>query len=59
MIKINVKDKIVEVNKMLDELDEYDDSLSTSLSITDSKISDFMHLIDIRKDKINAIRESK
>ena len=53
MIKINVKDKIVEVNKMLDELDEYDDSLSTSLSITDSKISDLMHLIESNTLKTN------
>lgn len=46
MIKINVKDKIIEVSKMLDELDEYDDSLSSSLSTVDSKICDLMHLIE-------------
>ena len=53
MIKINVKDKIIEVSKMLDELDEYDDSLSSSLSITDSKISDLMHLIESNTLKTN------
>ena len=46
MIKINVKDKIIEVSKLLDELDKYDDSLSNLLSNVDSKICDLMHLIE-------------
>lgn len=53
MIKINVKDKIIEVSKMLDELDEYDDSLSSSLSTVDSKICDLMHLIENNMLKTN------
>lgn len=53
MIKINVKDKIIEVSKMLDELDEYDDSLSSSLSTVDSKICDLMHLIENNTLKTN------
>ncbi len=46
MIEINVKDKIIEVSKLLDELDKYDDSLSNLLSNVDSKICDLMHLIE-------------
>ena len=53
MIKINVQDKIIEVSKMLDELDEYDDSLSSSLSTVDSKICDLMHLIENNTLKTN------
>ena len=53
MIKINVKDKIVEVSKLLDELDNYDDSLSSSLSTVDSKICDLMHLIENNMLKTN------
>lgn len=46
MVKINVKDKIIEVSKLLDELDKYDDNLSNMLSNVDSKICDLMHLIE-------------
>lgn len=46
MVEINVKDKIIEVSKLLDELDKYDDSLSNLLSNVDSKICDLMHLIE-------------
>lgn len=53
MIKINVKDKILEVSKLLDEIDEYGDSLPNALSIVDSKICDLMHLIEINTFKTN------
>lgn len=53
MVKINVKDKIVEVSNLLDEIDEYDDSLSSALSIADSKICDLMHLIEMNTLKTN------
>lgn len=53
MIKINVKDKIIEVSKLLDEIDEYDNSLSSALSIADSKICDLMHLIEMNTLKTN------
>ena len=53
MIKINVKDKILEVSKLLDEIDEYGDSLPNALSIVDSKICDLMHLIEINTLKTN------
>ena len=46
MVEINVKDKIIEASKLLDELDKYDDSLSNMLSNVDSKICDLMHLIE-------------
>lgn len=53
MVKINVKDKILEVSKLLDEIDEYDNSLSSALSIADSKICDLMHLIEMNTLKTN------
>lgn len=50
---MNVKDKIVEVTELLDEIDEYDDSLSNTLSNCDSKVSDLYHLAEKRKLKTN------
>lgn len=53
MIKINVKEKIIEASKILDDLEEYDSGLSESLSKVDSKICDLMHLIECNKLKTN------
>lgn len=50
---MNVKDKIVEVTELLDEIDEYDDSLSNTLSNCDSKVSDLYHLAENQKLKTN------
>ena len=53
MVKINVTDKILEVSTLLDEIDEYDNSSSSALSIADSKICDLMHLIEMNTLKTN------
>ena len=50
---MNVKDKIVEVCKNLDELDEYKNTLADSLSNIDSKVCDLLHLIEYNSLKTN------
>lgn len=46
---MNIKDKVVEACKLLDELDEYDSSLPELLSTNDNKIIDLLHLIELNK----------
>lgn len=53
MITTNVIDKIIETSKILNELDEYKDSLPTLLSNVDSKLSDLYHLIENNSLKTN------
>lgn len=50
---MDVKDKILEVIELLDEIDEYEGSLADSLSNSDSKLSDLYHLIEENKLKTN------
>lgn len=49
MIKINVKDKIIEINKLLDELDELKPCLVSELSESDLELSDLYHYIESHK----------
>lgn len=49
MVKINVKDKIVEVSKLLDELDEQKPNLVNALSECDLKLSDLYHYVEHNK----------
>ena len=46
MNKINVKDKIIEVSKMLDELDDFKDNISSNLQSYDYKLSDLYHKLE-------------
>lgn len=50
---MNVKDKIVEIIELLDEIDEYCSGLADMLSNYDSKLSDLYHLIEENKLKTN------
>ena len=43
---MNILNKIVEVSKLLDELDDYAIGLSEGLSNVDSKLCDLYHLIE-------------
>ena len=49
MININVKDKIIEVVKLLDELDDLQSQLINNLSESDLKLSDLYHYIESHK----------
>ncbi len=46
---MNIQEKIIEVNKLLNEIDNYSDSLPNMLSVCDSKIDDLEHLIEFNK----------
>ncbi len=46
MILLNVKEKIIEISKLLDELDEYNADLTESLSKADLQISDLYHFLE-------------
>ena len=48
---MNVKDKVVEVIELLDEIDSYDEGLVNNLSNVDSKISDLYHYVEEHKLK--------
>lgn len=48
---MNIKDKVVEISKLLDELDEYADTLT--LEHDDNKIIDLLHLIELNKLNTN------
>lgn len=50
---MNILDKVIEVNKILDEIDEYDKQLSDLLSTVDSKLCDLYHTIENNKLKTN------
>lgn len=50
---MNVKDKIIESIELLDEIDNYNDSLNDQLSECDSKLSDLYHYIETNKLKTN------
>lgn len=50
---MDVKEKIIQVIDILDELEEYDSTLADKLSICDSKISDLYHIIEMNKLKTN------
>ena len=50
---MNVLEKIISVAKILDEIDDYSSTLSSSLSIVDSKLCDLLHLIENNKLKTN------
>lgn len=45
---MNVKDKVIELNKILDELDDYYEQLPILLSATDNKRNDLMHIIELK-----------
>ena len=53
MIKIDIKEKIIDAVKILDEIDNYTDTLQDSLSSVDWKICDLMHYIEFNKLKTN------
>lgn len=53
MIIMNVKEKILEVIDILDQLEEYDSTLADKLSMSDSKIADLYHIIEMNKLKTN------
>ena len=44
-----MKEKILEIIKLLDELDEFENSISENLSYFDSKISDLYHKLENMK----------
>ncbi len=44
---MNIKDKIIEISKLLDELDAYDKELSTLISEDDKKLSDLYHFLEL------------
>lgn len=48
---MNIKDKVVEISRSLDELDEYADTLT--LERDDNKIIDLLHLIELNKLNTN------
>lgn len=50
---MDVRTEIFNVVQELNEIDDYDNSLSNQLSICDSKISDLMHLIESETLKTN------
>lgn len=50
---MDVRTEIFNVVQELNEIDDYDNSLSNQLSICDSKISDLMHLIESEALKTN------
>ena len=43
---MNVKEKIIEVSKILDELDSFDDSIPEMTQNFDYKLSDLYHLLE-------------
>ena len=43
---MNVKEKIIEVSKLLDDLEDIDETLSDSLSKVDLQISDLYHFLE-------------
>ncbi len=45
---MNIKDKVIGISKLLDELDTYYDELPNLLSLYDSKICDLLHIIEIK-----------
>lgn len=54
---MNIIDNILEANKLLNELDEYYDSLPSLQSKVDSQLSDLYHYIE--NNKLNAIQSCK
>ncbi len=46
---MNIKDKVIEISKLLDELDEYDETLYSSLTHEENKILDLLHIIEFNK----------
>ncbi len=44
---MNVKDKIIEVSKGLDELENYNEELSEMISTSDKKLSDLYHFLEL------------
>lgn len=44
---MNVKDKIIEVSKGLDELENYNEELSELISTSDKKVSDLYHYLEL------------
>lgn len=53
VIKINVKEKVQEVCKLLDEMDSYIETLQDSLNNVNYRICDLEHLIEYNKLKTN------
>lgn len=53
MIRINVKEKIIEACKILDEVDHYNNSLEDKLKYVSGKQQDLLHLIESNKLKTN------
>lgn len=53
MIRINVKEKIIEACKILDEVDRYNNSLEDKLKYISGKQQDLLHLIEANKLKTN------
>lgn len=50
---MNVKEKIIEVSKILDEIENYNNTLQDLLSNVDQRICDLMHFIEYNKLKTN------
>jgi len=50
---MNIKEKILETCKILDEVDNYIGNLANELSNVDQKICDLMHYIEYNKLKTN------
>lgn len=50
---IDILDKIVNICNELNEIEEYDNSLSSDLSNADSRLSDLYHYIETNKLKTN------
>lgn len=44
---MNIKEKIIEASKILDELDDYQEQLSIFISDCDKKISDLYHFLEL------------
>lgn len=54
---MNIKEKVIEVCKILDELDIYNEQLPVLLSTLDKKRSDLLHIIELKS--LNAPQRCK
>ena len=43
---MNIQDKVIEISKLLDEIDTFDESVSDKMSEYNSKLSDLNHYIE-------------
>lgn len=46
---MDIRTKVIEISKILDELDDYSDTLVAALTESEEKIVDLLHLIEFNK----------